>query len=68
LAWRQPGLSLDDSGVHDYNLSCKPGERISFGAWADNHPSTYWGSGDGTLACENCVFVCGNAYDIQVLH
>ena len=58
---------LDDYAVYDYNLACEPGEQISFGAWANNRPSTYWGSGDGTYACDNCVFTCGESYITQTL-
>jgi hypothetical protein len=55
-AWDQ-----NDDAVHDYNLSCSPGEKICYGAWSVPGHNTTWGTGfDGTVGCQNCCGTCGD--------
>lgn len=52
---------LNDSQLHKYRLSCRPGEKVCFGAWATGNASTYWGVGpDDKHGCQGCCAVCGS--------
>jgi len=52
---------LDDHKLHKIRLSCRPGEKICFGAWAAGNSEPIWGTGqDGTAGCQNCCSVCGS--------
>ena len=51
---------IKDWDTHTYSLPCNDGEKICYGAWA-NESSSYWGAGyDGAEACDNCCAVCGD--------
>jgi hypothetical protein len=51
---------LNDDDVHEYNLQCRTGEKICFGAWVTGNAGTYWGVGaDNKHSCESCCYVCG---------
>ncbi|MDI3561209.1 hypothetical protein [Bradyrhizobium sp. Arg816] len=53
--------ALNDSQLHKYRLSCQPGEKICFGAWATGSASPYWGVGpDDKHGCEDCCATCGS--------
>ncbi len=50
---------LDDYGTHTYNLSCRSGEKVCYGAWVRNRTSTYWGVGyNDRHGCESCCWIC----------
>jgi hypothetical protein len=60
-AWPGDGTVyvLRDYNIHEYTLSCITGEVICYGAWMDERPSQYWGSGyNGKQACRSCCFTC----------
>jgi hypothetical protein len=51
---------LDDSEEHTYNLGCRTGEKICYGAWVRNRSDEYWGVGyDGKEGCTGCCYTCG---------
>ncbi len=51
---------LNDDDVHEYNLRCRTGEKICFGAWVTGNASTYWGVGaDNRYSCDACCYICG---------
>jgi len=52
--------NLDDSAIHTYRLSCRPGEKICYGAWAAGNSREYWGAGyGGKHGCTSCCGRCG---------
>jgi hypothetical protein len=72
VSWPGPNLGYDlkDHGVHTYNLSVNPGERICFGAWVHKDSAVGWGEGiKGNAGCENCCWVTSNGgfSDVVVL-
>lgn len=63
FAW--PGgneaYALYDSLEHTYNLSCRQGEKICYGAWPNGRSDIYWGVGaDNNRSCSNCCERCGS--------
>jgi len=50
---------INDWDTHTYNLECRTGEKIAWGAWSKGNPNIYWGSGDGNQGCSGCVYTCG---------
>lgn len=50
-----------------YRLSCKPGEKICFGAWRD-YQTIYWGVGRGKEGCANCCIICGGGMETTLQH
>lgn len=51
---------LNDDDVHEFNLSCRSGEKICFGAWVTGNSTKYWGVGaDNKHGCRSCCFTCG---------
>jgi hypothetical protein len=60
-AWLQT-----DNTMHDYNLSCIPGEEICYGAWTIPNHAHNWGVGDdGKHRCTSCCAVCGS--DVEAM-
>ncbi len=60
---------LNDSEYHEYNLQCRTGEKICFGAWVTGRSSPYWGVGaDNEHGCEACCYICGDDTRPQVLN
>lgn len=56
---RQYNLKSDDT----YNLNCRAGEKICFGAWRD-YQTTYWGVGrNDKNGCERCCIRCGQSME-----
>ncbi len=57
---RVNGYMIGDDAVHDYNLNCRRGEKICFGAWEHrNTEGQYWGCGPGCFrACTDCCYTC----------
>lgn len=50
---------LDDSKFHTYNLWCRRGDQICYGAWVTTDEDIYWGVGRGdTRGCKGCCFTC----------
>ena len=63
--WPGPDSStvwvLADYARHTYNLSCRTGEKICYGAWVAGDRSEYWGVGASNRnSCTSCCFTCGN--------
>lgn len=49
--------ALKDDDFHTFELSCKKGETICYGAWSG---TTYWGTGkDDRHGCRSCCKECG---------
>lgn len=61
---------LNDYGTHTYNLRCRSGEKICFGAWVTGNANRYWGGGyNNAHACSRCCFTCGGGPTVpQVLN
>src|ERR1700676_5265246 len=62
VTWPGPhsGWNQNDHAVHDYNLSCNPGERICYGAWSMPNLADKWGVGvDSKLKYKKCCGTCG---------
>ena len=60
---------LKDSKYHTYNLWCRRGDTICYGAWVTTDENTYWGVGRGdSYGCTNCCYKCvdGNAGPITL--
>ncbi|MEM7058668.1 MAG: hypothetical protein AAF557_13835 [Pseudomonadota bacterium] len=60
---------LKDSKYHTYNLWCRRGDTICYGAWVTTDEDTYWGVGRGdTYGCKSCCYKCvdGNAGPITL--
>jgi hypothetical protein len=52
---------LNDYDVHEYNLKCRSGEKICFGAWVTGNSNIYWGVGaDNKHSCSSCCYICGS--------
>jgi hypothetical protein len=50
---------LKDSKYRTYNLWCRKGDTICYGAWVTTDESIYWGVGRGnTHGCRKCCFTC----------
>ena len=62
--------NLNDSGVHEYNLSCQAGEKICYGAWVSGNQNTFWGAGlHARQSCASCCYTCdGSETPIIVLN
>lgn len=61
-AWPGNGqaYSLNDSEIHTFNLACRPGEKICYGAWATGNEREYWGVGlRNQHGCTSCCARCG---------
>jgi hypothetical protein len=52
-------INLGDGKDDRYNLTCEPGEKICYGAWAVANPTYAWGVAHNNRTCPNCCFVCG---------
>jgi hypothetical protein len=53
----------DDHQIHEYSLSCDPGEKICYGVWTTPHHTSQWGVGDdGQQACADCCGTCGSDF------
>lgn len=51
---------IKDSEFHTFRLSCKPGQKICFGAWRSAHTGYSWGVGFGAKeGCSDCCMKCG---------
>ncbi len=49
-----------NDGVLAYNLDCRQGEKICYGAWFNSNSTYYWGVGQsGREGCTGCCYVCG---------
>ncbi|ADZ72061.1 hypothetical protein [Polymorphum gilvum] len=61
---------LDDYSVRDISISCRPGEKICYGAWVRNRTSSYWGVGyNKRNSCTSCCYTCnGGETKIIVLN
>lgn len=50
---------IKDYDDHTYNLSCRSGESICYGAWVRNRKRTYWGVGaNNRNRCKTCCYTC----------
>ena len=63
------GYVLADSKVHEFNLSCRYGEKICYGAWVTGNTRKYWGVGfRGYKGCRGCCYRCrGGESKIHIL-
>jgi hypothetical protein len=71
VSWPEPGKAwnLDDFMVHEFKLSCIPGEKICYGAWVTGDATQYWGVGNrNRTSCSNCCSVCGQGNMTPVLN
>jgi hypothetical protein len=62
IAWPGGGqaYNLNDYEIHKYNLTCRPGERICYGAWVTRTERATWGVGkDEAKGCDDCCWTCG---------
>ena len=56
----------NDQERRSFNLSCRPGQHICYGAWVANAPRTIWGVGQSASnGCRECCFYC-EAGDVNV--
>ena len=66
--WPGSGKNYVLSSSETYNLGCKSGDKVCYGAWRD-HQTIYWGVGrDGREGCENCCMSCGGTANISLSH
>ena len=50
---------LDDYSTKTITISCRPGEKICYGAWVRNRERSYWGVGyNNRNSCRNCCYTC----------
>jgi hypothetical protein len=63
--WPSPGQQYNLSGDGTYELTCKRGEKICFGAWRD-YQDLYWGVGRGENGCNNCCITCGYTFETSL--
>ncbi|MBF0344046.1 MAG: hypothetical protein HQL06_07430 [Nitrospirae bacterium] len=57
--WRHDDThSLYDGQKWTFNIECKKGENICYGAWSQD--GGVWGVGKGDRGCAKCCFTCGS--------
>jgi len=50
---------LKDSRYNTYNLWCRRGDMICYGAWVTTDEDIYWGVGRGDMyGCQACCYEC----------
>ncbi|GEP06130.1 hypothetical protein [Methylobacterium oxalidis] len=55
-------IGASDSDYKTYNLSCRKGEKICFGAFRDDDENVAWGSGRyDKMGCQDCCTTCGGS-------
>lgn len=61
---------LDDYDTHSYNLECRSGEKICYGAWVRGDSDSYWGVGlNDASGCDDCCYTCGQGdTDLRILN
>ena len=64
--------SLYDGDSYTYNLRCRSGEKICYGAWtvAPGHTTGphYWGEGQNhDMSCAHCCATCGDG-DVSTIY
>jgi hypothetical protein len=65
--WQWPAgnevFTLKDSQFHTMRLTCRPGEKICYGAARSGNYAKYWGVGiQGRNGCRSCCMECGGSY------
>ena len=65
--WQWPGgnQQYNLSGSYTYELNCRPGEKICYGAWRD-YQTYYWGVGHGENGCQGCCTTCGSSLEVSL--
>ena len=65
-AWPGGNKQYNLSRSHTYELDCRPGEKICYGAWRD-HQTYYWGVGrSGDEGCQSCCTTCGGTLQVTL--